>query len=315
MTLLAVLLLAQDSIAAEAERLAKDPVVNRESLLKLGPAAMRPLLELRNPALDGILNDLRLAGADEGLVREFRKPAPAGRAGGVTAAKLVALYGFVDPGMPDRLANHVLDIRFDKGTRESHLGAICREVGLDYRVLRGRIVISTAERLWPWPAPGAADVKALRAAGAALAGGGVEAREAATKTLLDAGEASLPFIDESIPEAAAVAEKIRARARAAFWTETLALERQALDDAGKAVLKALQEGRAPIDFHGYELADAMHILFEKSDVKWSVDAAITSPIPQAEVRNLATIDALWWLTIPWGYDASIKDGKLVIGAR
>jgi hypothetical protein len=310
-----LLLLAQDSIAAQAEGLAKDPAANRTAILKLGPAAMRPLLELRNAALDGILDDLRLAGADEGLVREFRKPAPAGHAGGVAAAKLVALYGFADPGIPDRLANHVLDLTFEKGSREAQLRAICREAGLDYRVLRGRLVISTAERLWSWPAPGPSDPQALRAAGAALAGGGVEAREAAAKTLLDAGEASLKFIDESIPEAAAVAEKIRARAKPAFWSETLALERQTLDDAGKAVLKALQESRAPIDFHGYELVDAMHILFEKSDVKWSVAAAIKAPIPQADVRNLPTIDALWWLTMPWGYDASIKDGKLVIEPR
>ncbi len=315
MLLAALVLVCQDGIAETAWRLAKDPTANRDAILKLGPTAMRPLLDVRTAELEPLLGDLRLLGADDALVRDLRRPALAGKAGGVPAKGLLAYYGFVDRGIPDALANQIVDITFERGTRESHLQKICAKTGLEYRAIRGRIVLSTADRLWAWPAPGAVDPKILRQAALDLASGPVEARDAAAKTLLSAGEAALRFIESDDAESTAVMEKIRARIKPPALIETLAVERQELDDTGKALLKLLRESTAPIDFNGYELRDALAILFEKADVKWTLGKDVTAPVPAAEVRGLSTIDALWWLTVPWGNDVAIVDGKLVVDTR
>jgi hypothetical protein len=55
MKLFALLLLlqhAEESIRERVLRLAKDPMANRQELLAIGPAAIRPLLENRVPEIE-----------------------------------------------------------------------------------------------------------------------------------------------------------------------------------------------------------------------------------------------------------------------
>jgi len=310
MLALLFLIAAQESLADKAVRLAKDPKANRDELLKLGTGAIRPLLELKEAALDPVLKELRLSGAPADFIQidqidgcKLREPMPIG--------EVLRGTTWVDP----IVAGRGVPGGSYQGNRTDFTASVCRAADVEYRYVRGHLVASTAERLWAWPAPTKVEADALKKAAAQLDDAAPETRDTAARLLLSAGEASLPFLDASDAEAAGVAARIRARYAPPVFVETLFLERQELDDAGKAVLKMLRETKAPIDFHGYAVADAMQILFEKSDVKWSVAKAANVTVSSCGVRESAVIDAIWWLTVPYGLDAGLKDGKLVIDTR
>jgi hypothetical protein len=309
----ALLLLAalQESVADAAVRLAKQPKENRDALLALGPAAIRPLLDLKDAALAPVLDELRLAGAPDSFLKECRRSAQAVRSLEESLSEALDGVAWVDPVVAAR--------KVPAGDYEGHdiafTAAVCRAADVEYRYLRGRLVVSTAERLWAWPDPAKVDAAELKKAAAKLDDPAPDVRDAAARLLLSAGAASLPFLDSSDAESSAVAAKIRARHAPALFVETLAIERQALDDAGKVVLKALREGKAPIDFHGYAVEDAMQILFEKSEVKWRVAKGANVTAPSCGVRERPVIDAIWWLTVPYGLDAALDEGRLVVETR
>ncbi len=78
MLALLLILLAQDpseNLSDRAIKLAQDPDANREAILKLGPAAIRPLIEVRTPELEPVLRDLKFQGSKElrAKLREHKK--------------------------------------------------------------------------------------------------------------------------------------------------------------------------------------------------------------------------------------------------
>lgn len=155
MSLLLTLLLQDESLAEKARRLAKDPVTNREALLKLGSAAIRPLLEVRTPELEPILLELRFPAPMRERLRVDRKLSLKYQSVSLIALldgvlSMLSIPCTVDPHIRTRLDKRMTDLKF-QGTANDVLRLVCKEADLEYGFVRDRVVVSTAERLWAWP--------------------------------------------------------------------------------------------------------------------------------------------------------------------
>ncbi len=332
-TLLLLSLLLQDEpIADKAKRLAKDPAANHDAILRLGPVAIRPLLEVRKPELEPLIDELRF-GERADLAKSLNatkvsfKVADSGAGSALT--RLFQDRGFrtfIDPTLLDKIEDVKIDIEKDSAPLAEIARAVCAKAGVEYGWARGRLVITTPDRLWP-SAPVKAvpltetQVKALQAAAAQLDDDSPETRDQAARDILALGEAAIPHLEKLLADAgaelkaqlnAAIA-KLTPRPAAPVFSEKLAIEGQALkgDDA-----KAVEGLNTSNTFKLCKLAlgHALGLLVMQAGLTLDLQAGGANVVTySAECEPL--IDMLYWMTVPYGLDAFWAEGKVVVDTR
>ncbi|HEU4338673.1 MAG TPA: hypothetical protein VFS19_01280 [Planctomycetota bacterium] len=163
MSLMLVLLIQAQEPTLE-DRIAafiKGDAAARESLLKHGAPAIRPLLKERDKApekIEELLFEIRARVAhpkDTPLVEKLRKPASVK----LHKSKFEDALGFVREfcGVPvvvdrweakDLLAEEVT-VEVGREPVRRALDLICRQTGLDYGIFHNAVVVGKPERLWP----------------------------------------------------------------------------------------------------------------------------------------------------------------------
>ncbi len=341
MLLFLLSLLAQDpeeSLREKALRLSKDPVANKAELLKLGPGAIRPLVDVHNPDLDAILRELKFAGQGE-AVQKIKETLETKRltmrVKNMKVDLLVRFLGdtakapiFIDPGMHPSIESKVASLDLNHATLAEWLASAAEASGLEYGVVRGAVVFSTPERLWPYPSEkprllDEAAVKALKEQIERLNGDSAPVREAASRAIVDVGEAAVPHLEAALRGLAddrrarvrEVLDRIRARTAPSFFSGGLSLEKQELTDSVKTVLAALQAKKASLDTELLQLAGAFKVILAQADVQGEVASSAEKLKISCDLRELRALDALYFLAVTHGYDACIKDGRVWIDTR
>jgi hypothetical protein len=309
--ILLLLLFQDETLAEKAQRLAKDPKANAVEIAKLGPAALRPLLEVRTPELEPILLPLRVP--DEKFRQKLDKDINLGLTWqsvtlSVILESVLNFYEvpfWIDPYVQPRLEKRLADQKFH-GTANDALQFVCKEGNVEFGLVRGRIVVSTPERLWGWPAAklGEAELKSL-----------VEKWQepAAARRLLDAGEEAIPLLEKA--GARDLVAKIRERGAPPIFGETLSVERQSPTEADRPVLKALREKTVRLVDGDVTLSAAFKRLLFQTGLDGGAASSADALRVGCSLSDIKLGDALYFLLIPNGYDVYAKNGRLYADTR
>jgi hypothetical protein len=331
--LLALALQAPESLHDKVLRLAREPAKNRDEILRLGPGAIRPLLEVRSADIEPLLLELKF-GDDAGRPWKalLEKETFSIRVTDIALPSAIELLSrprgwpmTIDPALGDAGEKRVtLDLQ--NRPLADILRATCAATGLDYAVVRGRFFFSTPERLWSAPpakAPRALtpeEVDRVQQLVAKLDDDALDVRDAAAKEILEMGPGAAAVLEaragEGGPERRGRVRDLVARLRPKLpppvFVEKLTVEKQTpTGDEETAISKALA---APIQMRVAKLAlpKALKLLMGQT--------GIVAEIPESDALftggfDGAIVDGLYLMTVPYGLDAWLKEGKLVIGPR
>jgi hypothetical protein len=334
--LLLALLLQDESLSAEAKRLAKDPKSNREAILKLGPSVLRPLLEVRSAELEPILDELRFAG------RGDEAKAAAGK---LTAGTSVRVKDIIPSGalsliltphnlkvaVDPTLAEKFDATRFDIDMADTTLGAVLRHIavktGTEYGWARGRIVFSTPERLWAPPAvrvpPLTADQeKKLRDHADRLGDDSPEVRDVAAAAILALGPAAIPALeklkgDGGLDQQGRIRDlivKLTPVPAAPVFRDRMAFESQDLGDADKRTFAPLSSQRFTFKVKDLVLPFAVKLAVSQANLPCDT-TKLGAEKTSCSFDNETLGEMLYWILVPYGYDAYIDAGQLMIDTR
>ncbi len=330
--ILLVALFAQDeSFPDRVKKLAADPKANREEILRLGQAAIRPLLAVRTADLEPIIDELRFAGArDAGAIlrREVSIKVKQIRVDGALKLALLpkGMKAAVDPTLREKFETSV-DLDLQNVSLARLLREIASKTGLEYGWVRGRILFSTPERLWataPEPVKRLTveQVAALEAAAAKLSDESVDVRDDAAKAILALGSGALPHLerlrDKGDVEFKArirdLATALAPRSPSPVFVESMAFETQALsaDDAG--LLKGLA-GSITFRVRDLGLTNVFKLLISQSDLHVDVAEGVADARVSYDGDSESIADMLYFLTIPYGLDASFGEGRFKIDTK
>lgn len=337
MKILALLLVALpqsgETVRERALRLAKDPVANREELLKLGTGAIRPLIEAARPEAEPLLFELKFAGAGAALVDKMRSGTTTFTVRDFSvddAVRLAVAFAeipvIVDPGLRAELADTKVTLDVQSASLKAILDLVCLRTGLDYGWIRGRVVLSRADRLWPWPAEKPRrltlqEEEALLSRIAQLNDDSIEVRADASAAIEALGESALPFLDEAAgrgeaePRARArdLIARIRARSRPAGFARAMGIERQKLRPAEEAILRTLKERTTEaIDVTNVPLSAAVELLLSQSSLEGKVQPGAAAVKVDCVFDGVKAADALFFVTIPYGFDVYVDGGRIVV---
>jgi hypothetical protein len=325
--LLLLCALQAESVADQAKRLAKDPKANRDAILKLGPSAIRPLLEVRSDELNPILDELRF-GEGHPKIDAMRISIKVCDIQSAGAAKLTfqpqGVRLVFDTAVSERMKERVtLDMQ--NASAFDVLRAIAKATGTEYGWVRQRLVFSTAERLWPGePVRRApltdAQSKALREAYANLGDDAPDVRDAAARTVIDLGPAAIALLEklavdgtaEQKLQGRALIDKLSRLAAEACYPQKLALEGQSGAGAASAI-KALS-AVAVFDVKKLPLGQALKELVETASLEVELTSGFDDLVTQWSTDE-SILDLLYFLVAPIGLDAWFADGKLRVDTR
>ncbi len=330
--LLLALFLQDESISDKAKRLARDPVTNHDAILRLGPLAIRPLLDVRKPELEPVIDELRF-GERADLAKSLRTtkvPFKVAQSGVGTAFKLLfkdrGFPVFIDPTIADKIEDVKIDLERDDAPLGDLARAIVAKAGVEYGWARGRLVVTTPDRLWALAHVKAApltdlQVRTLQAAATQLDDDSPETRDQAARDLLALGEAAIPHLEKLVADAKAerkaqlhaLIAKLTPRPAAPVYGEKLAIEGQPVegDDA-----KAVEGLKTSITFklNNLTLKTALTLLVMQAGLKLDMQAGGANVVSyEGEAETL--VDMLYWLTVPYGLDAFWNEGKVVVDTR
>ena len=152
MTLLLLLLVQDPSAFATGDDGARD------GLLRQGVSVLRTLRAERDksPArVDALIFEIKKTAAHEGSDKAFaalQKEITIDFEGtALEAAYEIDLPLLIDPTLPKGTLSKSAKIKCAGRPAREALDDLCRQAGLDYGLLYGRIVLSMSERLWPAP--------------------------------------------------------------------------------------------------------------------------------------------------------------------
>ncbi len=333
MLALLLILLAQDpseNLSDRAIKLAQDPDANREAILKLGPAAIRPLIEVRTPELEPVLRDLKFQGSKE-LRAKLVDHRFTLRVKGMKVDHLIRFIGdtaeapvFVDPGLVASVKNKTVALDLNNAPLEEYLQTAAEQGGLEYGIVRGCVIVSTPDRLWTWPdeRPRVLDDAAAAALKAEIAKL-KDASPAAERAIAITGISAVPYLEEAAKSiegahrdrVRAMAARLRARSAAPLFRPTLSIETQELGDLGKTILGALRAKKASIDVGDFPLSQAMKLVLPQADVVGETSLAGDKVRVSCDLKNLPAIDVVYFLASSVGFDICYKDGKVWIDTR
>ena len=320
-------ILQEESVADQAKRLAKDPKANRDAILKLGPAAIRPLLEVRTDELDPILDELRFGDGHARFsgMRISIKVADILAAGATKLTFQPQMVKLVFDSSVAEMIKERVTLDMQNASALDVLRAIAAKTGVEYGWIRGRLVLSTAERLWPG-APVKRlpltdeQAKALRDAYARLGDDAPDVRDAAAKAVIDLGPAAIALLEKLLVDGSgeqklqgrALIDKLSRLAAEACYPQKLAMELQAGHGAASA-LKALAAS-AEFEVKKTPLGQALKELIEKAGLTVELASGFDDLVTQYN-SDESILDILYFLVAPIGLDVWFADGKLRVDTR
>jgi hypothetical protein len=202
--------------------------------------------------------------------------------------------------------------------------------GLDYDWRYGVLWIAEPRRLWtaapetPEPTLAPDRQKAARAWIADLASDAPESRDRAAAELRRLGAGVVSLLEEAgkNPDAEvtsrcrALADELRPRPRAWALPETNAWAKQALAGDDKSVADKLRSTLLSASYRDTTLRSVLELFDQTGDVKFEVDPGAPFPATLSIVaRRLPLAHALELATLPYGLDAKIERGRVVIVDR
>jgi hypothetical protein len=232
----------------------------------------------------------------------------------------------MDPGLPEELAGRKVSLDLQNASMKGILDLICARAGLDYGWIRGRLVVSSPDRLWPYPPEkrrrlAEGEIAALKEQIARLKDDSIEVRTDAMQTIEAAGEPALPYLEEAADRGDLEAKSrlrgviaaIRTRTRPACFARTPAIERQKLDSAGQAVVATLRERKTePLDAANIQLSAALELLVSPTGLKVEFAPPARAPKVDCLFDEEPIADAIFFLTAPHGLDVYVRDGRLIV---
>jgi hypothetical protein len=326
---------SDETLRERVIRLAKDPEANRAELLKLGPTALRPLLDVRTFDLEPIIRDLKFAGDGGAAIRKKLESRLTMRVKGMKVDPLVRFLSstaeipiFIDPGVRASVEKKMTDLDLNNAPLEEWVRNAAAQAGLEYGFVRGVIVLSTPDRLWSYPAEkpkllDEADIAALKKQVDALVGDDAAIRAAAARSLTDTGEPAIPHLETAMRGLADdrrarirdLINGIRARVAPPILGLPLSIERQELGEAGKAILAALGTKKASLDVENLQLSAAVKLLLAQVDVMGEGAPAADKVRIACDIRELPAIDGLYFVAVTHGFDVCLKDGRVWLDTR
>ncbi len=330
--LVALLALQGPPTREEIRKLVDGLPATHAELVRAGRSAMRLLAEMpRTEALAKAMFDLKCAGAPEAIRARLEQKS------GVAAAPFplpeiekrfgifVELPMVVDLGLPPEKREREVKLR--EGRVDEVLCGALWPVGLDYAVVRGRVVVSTPERLWSGLPEAARRLTeeqrtALQSNLKKLSEDDVQSRDHAWADIAALGRSALPYLEEELRVGRLGAEarrrvvdlerQIRRREAPARFDRSLALEMQACNDLDRVALRTLRDKSATLEMEG-TLSGALALLTKGNG--FEVDApeeAGRSPVVFSW-KGIPLLEALYFLLASFDLDACLVGGRLRIG--
>ena len=320
----------------------------RETLLKLGTQAIRPLQKSRDKApekIDAFVYDLKKAAmfpkdsdvwksleervtvAETVVLIEFDEACPDVKFGALRGQIPASLYIQKFTAAEVKSTKTVIRIA-DRPAREI-LDQFCLQTGLDYAFFHHAVVVGHPDRLWPAgpPAPPrpltpAEEKRALEWIGK-LGEEKFAVREEATRELMKLGPSVTPILEKGLDrkdaEVAArckfMIENLNRPARSPFGPAA-ALEQKLTGD-DEAVLEALKRGHHPtVRLKGVDVSSIAEILLGSQEIRFTFPVGGDKPvIPHVDINDLGTFDVMSMVTQMAGLDFIIKNGEMVIDSR
>jgi hypothetical protein len=109
--------------------------------------------------------------------------------------------------------------------------------------------------------------------------------------------------------------RIRARAAPPVFAEALGIERQAPTEAERVLRRALEEKKVTLDVGNMPLPEALRLALAQADLEPDPAGAAEKVRVTAAFDGSRAIDALYLLTVPFGLDACLKNGKVYVDTR
>ncbi|HEU4338674.1 MAG TPA: hypothetical protein VFS19_01285 [Planctomycetota bacterium] len=334
--MIAILLLAllQDRpVEASIEAFLKGDAAAKAEIVKLGAYAIRPLQKAREKApekINALVFELKKAAASPAPDRfdaDFN--GTRGISGSLHPRVINALARDLVPCFLDSFDPARLKSTGFRATGTSVLElmeAVCTQTGLDFGYFHNSIILAHPDRLWP--SLGAPDKGELKGASLERAKALVEklgdemlgAREEASRDLLNLGRGVVPVLQAQLQRSEA---EIVARCRS-LLSELLPKEgafgppaacRQALDDAGRALLKKLSGSKVNLRVDGQNMGRIVEILNASQTVKLGIQAEAAKRTITFEVWNMPVMDLLSLVTQTQDLDFMIQGDGVFIDDR
>jgi hypothetical protein len=326
--LLALLQPSRDDVVKLAEGLPE----TRPHLIALGPSALRYLADLpRTPALSDVMFEMKCAGLDAALRERLTRECDLKTAPFVLAeaderwGALLGVPVIVDFGLLPEKRNR--EVAFSPGTPDRMLRTVLEPAGLDYAVVRGRLVVTTPERLWSLPQGRIRPLddderKRLDELVRAIADDDAVARGEARAALINIGPSALPYLEQLLrtepleparrAQVVDVMRVITARQRPAPFARPLALERQETSDVDRVTLRSLREKSTKLS-QETTLAGALAMIAGAAGLDIQPREEWTRERRRYVLPAMPVIDALYYVLASHDLDAALIRGRLRLG--
>jgi len=324
-----LLALALAQTRAEVAALAEKLPRSHAELVKLGPPALRFLCELPSrPAVKDAMFEIKTdARSREKLSRELTLRTvefPLAEIDERVGAFLETPF-VVDLGLAPEKRNR--RIAFAPGKFDAVLRSFLEPAGLDYAVVRGRILVSTPDRLWSYPPDrvrvlSPEESAALKESIAKLGDESVQARDDAAAAILDAGVSAVPFLEEALrapglegdrrARIVDLVRRIQARRAPAPFASGLVLERQKANDLDRIALEALRERKTRLTIES-TLEGAVALVARAAALEADVPRPAADRRVGVTLGDMPVLDALYFLLASFDLDAALVNGRLTVG--
>jgi len=335
-TVLFCLALQDESLSAEAKRLANDPKANREAILRLGPTVLRPLLDVRTPGLEPILDELRLAGrGDEakavagklaaGTTVKVKDIIPSGALSLILTPHNIRVA--IDPTLAEKFDETRIDIEMADTTLGAVLRYVAAKTGTEYGWARGRIVFSTPDRLWSVPTERIKpltneQVRIVRENADKLGDDAPEVRDVAAGAILAFGPAAIPHLeklkgDGNLEQQGRIRDlivKLTPVPVSPIFRDKMTVEMQELGEADKKTFAPLSAQRFTYKVKDLVLPFAVKLAVAQANLPCDT-TKIGDAKTSCSFDNETLGEMLYWILVPYGYDVYVDAGQLMINTR
>jgi len=328
----AALLFQEPTVEDRIDAFLKGDAAARKELEKLGAYAIRPLQKAREKGpekIDALVLELKKAAAFP-RTDKFDVEFGGRRAGGgpFSAQVLEMIGGSKLPFFLDSFDTARITLRINVSGRTVRELAddICKQTGLDYGYYHNAIVFAHPDRLWPpMPPPDKGEVSGATLDRAKrlvnqLNHELLETREAASRELVQLGRGLVPFLKEQLarddPEIVARCRsllQVLTPKSGAFGPATAC--RQALDDAGRLVLRRLIESKFSMRADNLTLRKIIEIVNESQPVVCVVPDEVATKKTSIDVKDMSAMDFLSLFTQSLDLDFIVQGAGVLIDTR
>lgn len=329
MPLILALALQEDFAKLARDIVAKDEAA-RAKVLKMGSAAIRPLLAERSrhgTALDAFLYELKKASDPveahakvyESLEKKISFEERTASVAEISGSLTTEVKILVDPGVPAK------DVKFaakEMPLRDA-LDALARGAGLEFAVRYGVVLISTPDRLWTLPPKPVRELDEKERAEVAslieeLGDDSLDVRDAADKKLRSIGPGARSLLDAASTGEGEAAARCRAilqawdRKEEPAFPERCGVDRQTLTGEDAKLVDRLRSRDMTIKTAELPLSTILKLLMSACDLVYDTEVSTEGVQLSVSFESVPSYAILAILTRPFGFDFYVREGVIRI---